>query len=57
MLLILVIAMASGTFIEDKYDTVTAKNLIYNAKWFELLFLLLAINFIGYTYRTPDTKY
>ncbi len=48
LLVILAIAMATGTFVEDKYDTVTAKNIIYNTKWFELLFLLLAINFTGH---------
>ncbi|MBL4938775.1 MAG: cytochrome c biogenesis protein CcsA [Lutibacter sp.] len=46
-LLIFTVAMATGTFIEEKYDTVTAKILIYNATWFEITLLLLAINFIG----------
>src|ERR1035437_8793881 len=48
LLVILAIAMGTGTFIEDKYDTATARDLVYNAKWFELLFLLLAFNFIGH---------
>lgn len=47
LLIIFTIAIASATFIEDKYDTVTAKLLIYNAKWFEFLLLLLVLNFIG----------
>lgn len=47
LLLIFIIAMAAGTFIEEKYDTTTSKILVYNAKWFELLLLLLVINFIG----------
>ena len=47
LLLIFIIAMAAGTFIEEKYDTITAKILVYNAKWFELILLLLVINFIG----------
>ena len=34
-LLTFTIAMAAGTFIEEKYDTITAKILVYNAKWFE----------------------
>jgi cytochrome c-type biogenesis protein CcsB len=42
------IAMASGTFIEDKYDTVVARHLIYNTYWFELLFVLLSLNFLGH---------
>jgi len=47
LLVIFTIAIGSATFIEEKYDTTTAKLLIYNAKWFELLLLLLVINFIG----------
>ena len=50
-LLILAIAMGTATFIEDKYDTVTARVLVYNTTWFELLFLLLAINLIGHIIR------
>lgn len=48
LLILLVIAMGTGTFIEDKYDTTTARELIYNSFWFELLFVLLALNFIGH---------
>ncbi len=47
-LIIIGIAMAVATFIEDKYDTVTARVLVYNTRWFELLFLLLIINLIGH---------
>ncbi len=47
LLLIFIIALALATFIEDKHDILTAKLLIYHAKWFELLLLLLALNFIG----------
>lgn len=47
LLLIFIIALALATFIEDKYDILTAKLLIYHAKWFELLLLLLALNFLG----------
>ncbi len=46
LLLIFAVAMGAATFIEDKYDTVTAKLIIYNAKWFEFVLLLLALNFI-----------
>jgi len=48
LLVIIAIAMGAGTIIEDKYDTITAQELVYKAKWFELLFLLLALNFIGH---------
>jgi len=47
LLLIFFIALGLATFIEDKYDILTARLLIYNAKWFELLVLLLGLNFIG----------
>ena len=40
-------AMAAGTFIEDKYNTETARIIIYNAKWFEAIMLLFVINFFG----------
>jgi len=43
--------MAIGTFIESWYSTDTAKILIYNAWWFELLMVLMAINFIGNIFK------
>ncbi|MGL2966151.1 cytochrome c biogenesis protein CcsA [Flavobacterium sp. XGLA_31] len=41
------VAMAAGTFIESKYNTDTARILIYNAWWFEGIMLFFVINFIG----------
>ena len=41
------IAMASGTFIESKYNTDTAKILIYNSWWFEAIHFFFLINFFG----------
>ncbi|SFF21152.1 cytochrome c biogenesis protein CcsA [Flavobacterium xueshanense] len=41
------VAMATGTFIESKYNTDTAKILIYNAWWFEAIHVFFVINFIG----------
>lgn len=40
-------AMAYATFLENDYGTPTAKALIYEAWWFELIMLLLILNFIG----------
>ena len=40
-------AMGLSTFIENDYGTQTAKALVYNAWWFELVMLLLMLNFIG----------
>lgn len=40
-------AMARGTFIEDQYNTETARIIIYNAWWFEAIHVFFMINFIG----------
>ena len=37
LLLLMASAVGVATFIENSYDTITAKVLIYNAKWFELI--------------------
>ncbi len=47
MLFLYFVSLAIATFIENDYGTPTAKVLIYEAKWFELLQLLLIINFIA----------
>ena len=47
LLVIFAIAMGVATFIENSYDTITAKILIYNALWFEVLMILMIVNFIG----------
>ncbi|MDA9852180.1 cytochrome c biogenesis protein ResB, partial [Flavobacteriaceae bacterium] len=44
-------AMAFGTFIESWYSTDTAKIWIYNAWWFEVLMILMAINFAGNIFK------
>jgi len=41
------IAMGVGTFIESKYNTDTARILIYNTWWFEAIMLVFVINFFG----------
>ncbi|WP_281637931.1 cytochrome c biogenesis protein CcsA [Flavobacterium marginilacus] len=41
------IAMGTGTFIESKYNTDTARILIYNTWWFEAIMGFFMINFIG----------
>ncbi|MCX6257248.1 MAG: cytochrome c biogenesis protein CcsA [Bacteroidia bacterium] len=47
LLLIFAFSIACATFIEEKYDVITARSLVYNSKWLELVILLLAINFAG----------
>jgi cytochrome c-type biogenesis protein CcsB len=41
------VAMACGTFIESKYNTDTARILVYNAWWFEAIHIFFLINFFG----------
>jgi cytochrome c-type biogenesis protein CcsB len=41
------IAIGYATIIENNYDSVAAKMLIYNARWFEGLMLLMMLNFAG----------
>ncbi|CAA7196186.1 cytochrome c biogenesis protein CcsA [Chryseobacterium potabilaquae] len=47
LLLVYAFSMAYATFLENDYGTPTAKALIYEAKWFELIMFLLILNFIG----------
>ena len=47
LLLIYAFSMAYATFVENDFGTPTAKALIYESKWFELVMFLLIINFIG----------
>lgn len=53
LFLLFIIAMAAGTFIENDYGTPAAKAVIYEAWWFELIMLLLIINFVNniFVYR------
>ena len=48
LLVILAFALGAATFIEEKYDTETAGQWVYHAKWFEFLFLLLIVNLFGH---------
>ncbi len=45
------VAMGIATFIENDYNTETAKALVYNAWWFELIMLIFVINFSGNIFR------
>ncbi len=46
--LMLIFAVASGyaTFIENDYGTMTAQAVVYKARWFEVLLIVLAINLV-----------
>ncbi|MDM1093862.1 cytochrome c biogenesis protein CcsA [Myroides odoratimimus] len=47
LFIVYAVALALGTFIEDRYNTTTARILIYNTKWFEFIMFVFLINFIG----------
>ena len=47
MLLIYAFSMALATFVENDYGTPVAKALIYDCWWFELVMIMLVLNFIG----------
>ena len=40
-------ACAVATFVENDYGTPSAKALVYNTQWFDLLHILLVLNLIG----------
>lgn len=44
LMLIFAVAIGYATFIENDYGSMTAKSDVYNARWFEILLALLAVN-------------
>ena len=53
ILLVLIFAISIGfaTFIENDFGSETAWALVYGARWFEILWILLAINLIGNIFK------
>ena len=51
MVIIFAFAVGAATFIENDFGTVGAKAVVYNATWFEILLVLLAINLIANIFR------
>ncbi|RYG47189.1 MAG: cytochrome C biogenesis protein, partial [Chitinophagaceae bacterium] len=47
LFIVFAIAMAAGTFIENDYNTDTARLWVYNTWWFEGIMLVFVINFAG----------
>ena len=47
ILVALAVSIAVATFVENDFGPETARSHIYNATWFELLFLLGSINLLG----------
>ena len=50
-MIIFLFAIGAATLIESKYDIQTAKIIIYNARWFEILLVFLCINLIANIFR------
>lgn len=51
LLLVFAAAIGIATFIENDYGTPASKAIIFNAKWFELVIVLLGINLIGNIFK------
>jgi len=49
LFIILAVALAIATFIENDYGAAAAKSMVYNTWWFEVIFVLLALNIGGQT--------
>src|SRR5665647_3000496 len=47
LVVIFAISIGYATFVENDYGTITAKILIYNSLWFEILLFIMCINLIG----------
>lgn len=51
LFIVYAVAMAVGTFVENSYTTITAREWIYDAWWFEVIMVFFVINFIGNIFR------
>jgi len=51
LLLIFAVSIAYATFVESKQGTEIARNLVYNAVWFEVLLVLLIVNLCGSIFK------
>jgi len=51
LMLVFAVSIGYATFVENDFGTPTAKALIYDARWFEVLLGLLALNLVYNIYR------
>ena len=51
LIVIFAISIAYATFIENDYGAITAKILIYDSRWMEVLYLLLTANLVGSMFK------
>lgn len=47
LIIIFAVAIGVATFIENDFGTTAARTLVYDARWFEVLLILLALNMTG----------
>lgn len=52
LLVILGVGAAVGTFIENDFGSIRAKELVYNSFWYSLVLLLTTVNIIFVSYKT-----
>ncbi len=50
-MIVFLLAIATATFLESAYDIQTAKIIVYNAKWFEILLVYLGLNLIANIFK------
>ncbi|MDA3944698.1 MAG: c-type cytochrome biogenesis protein CcsB [Bacteroidetes bacterium] len=51
MVMAFAVAIGVATFVENDFGTVGAKAVVYNATWFEILLVLLAINLVANIFK------
>lgn len=58
LFIIFALAMAVATFIENDFGAAAAKQAVYQARWFELIFLLMIVNMTGqiFTFKLYQKK-
>ena len=56
LMAIFAISIATATFIENDFGSSAARSLVYHAKWFELLLLIVMINLIAVTVKRKIYK-
>src|SRR5688572_5941835 len=48
LLILFAVAMATATFIENDHGTAVARSQVYEAWWFEMIMVWLAVNFLAH---------
>ncbi|MBN1597433.1 MAG: cytochrome c biogenesis protein CcsA [Bacteroidales bacterium] len=56
LLAVFALAMVAATFVENDFGTDAARNIVYNAKWFELILVAGLFNILGVTIKNKMYK-